>query len=167
VEHNVRLGAGLELMRGLLLALLLTLPWTQAQAEDGAVSNLIGTWSGAGEAQLENGKTESMRCKGYYTGQGNDGLGIAIRCANASAKIDLRATLTFANGAVSGNWEERTYNAAGTVSGRSRPDKVDLAITGGGLSASMAVSINGGSQSVSIKTDGSGLKGVQISMTRG
>ncbi len=153
--------------RGLLLGLVIALPATGAGAGDSAVANLIGTWSGAGEAQLDNGKTEPMRCKGYYTAQGDDGLGIAIRCANASARIDLRATLAFANGAVTGNWEERTYNAAGSVTGKARSDKVDLAITGGGLSASMAVAIKGGSQSVSIKAEGSGLKGVQITMTRG
>ncbi len=138
-----------------------------ANAGDGAIVALVGNWSGSAQATLDSGQTESMRCKGYYTGQGPDGLGIAIRCANASSKIDLRATLTFDNGAVSGNWEERTYNAAGSVSGKSSPNKVNLAITGGGLTAAMAVSITGSSHSVSISTQGTGLKGVNISFNRG
>lgn len=138
-----------------------------AHAEDGAIVALVGNWSGNAQATLDSGQTESMRCKGYYTGQGPDGLGIAIRCANASSKIDLRATLTFANGAVSGNWEERTYNAAGSVSGKSSANKVNLAITGGGLTAAMAVNITGASHSVSISTQGTGLKGVNISFNRG
>ncbi|MEQ1694564.1 MAG: hypothetical protein ABL901_01870 [Hyphomicrobiaceae bacterium] len=138
-----------------------------ARAGDGAIVALVGNWSGNAQATLDSGQTETMRCKGYYTGQGPDGLGIAIRCANASSKIDLRATLTFDNGAVSGNWEERTYNAAGSVSGKSSPNKVNLAITGGGLTAAMAVNITGASHSVSISTQGTGLKGVNISFNRG
>ena len=138
-----------------------------ASAGDNAIGALVGNWNGSAQATLDSGKTESMRCKGYYTGQGPDGMNVAIRCANASSKIDLRATLTFANGAVSGNWEERTYNAVGTVSGKSTPNKVNLAITGGGLTAAMAVSISGASHSVSISTQGSGLKGVNISFNRG
>ena len=131
------------------------------------VAALVGNWSGDGVALLDDGKKETMRCKGYYTGQGADGLGIAIRCANASSKIDLRATLTFANGVVSGSWEERTYNAAGSVEGKASADKVNLAITGGGMTAAMSVSISGSNHSVAISTQGTGLKGVNISFSRG
>jgi len=156
-----RLGLSLATLS---LAMLGALP---ASAGDTAIVALVGNWNGSAQATLESGKTESMRCKGYYTGQGSDGMNVAIRCANASSKIDLRASLTFANGAVSGNWEERTYNAAGSVSGKSTPNKVNLAITGGGLTAAMAVSISGASHSVSISTQGTGLKGVNISFNRG
>lgn len=134
---------------------------------DATVAALVGSWSGNAQAVLDNGKTEQMRCKGYYTGQGSDGLGIAIRCANASSKIDLRAHLTFANGQVSGDWEERTYNAQGSVSGRASANKVNLAIVGGGLKAAMSVAISGSSHAVSISTQGTGLKGVNITFSRG
>ncbi len=138
----------------------------RARAET-PVAALVGTWSGTGQATFDNGKTESMRCKAYYTAKGTDGLAIAIRCANASANIDLRANLAFADGAVSGDWEERTYNAAGSVAGKASANKVNLAITGGGLTAAMAVSITGSSHTVIISTQGSGLKAVSISVTRG
>lgn len=108
-----------------------------------------------------------MQCRGYYRGDGASGLGLAIRCANPSAKIDLRAKLTNANGAVTGNWEERTFNAGGMVTGKASASKVDLAINGGGLTASMLVAISGGSHSVNITTEGIVLKGVKISMARG
>ena len=131
------------------------------------IAALVGTWSGTGQATFDSGKTETMRCKAYYTAKGADGLAIAIRCANASANIDLRATLAFADGAVSGDWEERTYNAAGSVAGKASANAVNLAITGGGLTAAMAVAITGSSHTVVISTQGSGLKGVNISVTRG
>lgn len=152
---------------GLTLA---TLVWcagpTSVMAADNPFPSLVGSWSGTGQAVLDSGKTEKMLCKGYYTGQGSNGLGVAIRCANPSSAIDLRATLTFANGSVSGSWEERTYNAAGNVSGKATANKVDLAISGGGLTASMAVSISGSSHEVRITTEGSGLKSVNISLSR-
>ncbi len=137
-----------------------------AIAGDNPFPDLVGTWSGSGEARFDAGKSESMRCKGYYTGDGGQGLGLAIRCANASAKIDLRAKLVYSNGAVTGDWEERTYNASGVVSGKATSNNVSLAIVGGGLKASMAVAIKGATHTVTIATEGTTLKGVTISLAR-
>ena len=92
-------------------------------------------------------------------------MGLAIRCASASAKIDLRSLLAYEGGRVSGNWEERTFNASGEVTGRASSGSMTLNI-GGGISGSMSVSLSGSSQSVSIRTSGSGLKGVSISLRR-
>jgi hypothetical protein len=138
-----------------------------AGAGDNPFPALVGSWSGAGEARFDNGQSESMRCKGYYTADGAQGIGPAIRCANAAAKIDLRAKLTYSNGSVSGDWEERTYNASGTVAGKASAEKVMVTITGGGLTGSMAVANGGSGHSVTINTKGTGLKGVVISLTRG
>jgi hypothetical protein len=141
-----------------------TLP---ATAADNPFPGLVGNWSGTGQAKLDGDKTETMRCKAYYTSQADSGLGLAIRCANASAKIDLRASLTYSGGSVGGSWEERTYNAVGTVAGKAAANKVNLSIVGGGLTASMVVAIASSSHTVTIVTDAPGLKGVNISLTRG
>ena len=135
-------------------------------ANDNPFPGLVGSWTGTGEVRLEGGKTERMQCRGYYRGDGAAGLGLAIRCANPSAKIDLRAKLLNASGSVTGNWEERTFNAGGSVTGKATASKVDLSIAGGGLNATMNVAINGGSHSVNITTEGIALKGVKISMAR-
>ena len=136
-----------------------------AHAADNPFPGLVGSWSGAGEVVLDSGQTEKMACKGYYTGQG-EGLGLAIRCANPSSKIDLRATLTYANGAVGGTWEERTYNAGGSLAGKASAEKVMLKIDGGGLDASMAVVIKAASHAVMIATQGTGIKSVNITFNR-
>ena len=120
----------------------------------------------SGTAQFEGGTTESLRCKGYYTsGSGGAALGLSIRCANASAKVELRANLNYANGTVSGDWEERTYNQSGTVSGKANANKISLAISGG-ISGSMSVSLSGSRHSVNVSTGGPTLKGINISMSR-
>jgi hypothetical protein len=137
-----------------------------ALAADNPFPNLAGTWNGSGTASLEGGKTENLRCKGYYTASdGGQSLGLSIRCANASSKVELRANLNIANGNVSGDWEERTYNQSGTVSGKASANRLNLAITGG-IEGSLQVSLAGSSHSVSVLTGGSTLKGINISMSR-
>lgn len=139
---------------------------TAAHAADNPFPSLAGTWNGSGTARFEGGTTESLRCKGYYTnGSGGSNLGLSIRCANASAKVELRANLNYANGSVSGDWEERTYNQSGTVSGKASSGKISLAITGG-IEGSMAVNVAGSSHSVNVSTAGPVLKGINISMSR-
>lgn len=138
----------------------------QICAADSPFDSLAGTWSGSGTASFDGGKTESLRCKGYYTnGGGGANLGLSIRCANASAKVELRANLSYANGNVSGDWEERTYNQSGTVAGKASSNKITLAISGG-ISGTMQVSFSGGSQQVSVSTGGPTLKGINISLSR-
>lgn len=137
-----------------------------ALAAENPFTQLAGAWSGSGTAQLEGGKTESLRCKGYYTnGDGGAALGLSIRCANASAKVELRANLNYANGAVSGSWEERTYNQSGTITGKANGSKMNLAISGG-IEGSMSVSVADRHHSVTVSTAASALKGINISMSR-
>lgn len=132
------------------------------------LSKLAGSWSGSGTAHFKGGQSERLTCRGHYTVKdGGAGIGIALRCASSSAKIDLRSLLNYQAGRVSGSWEERTFNAAGGVSGRASNGSMRLAIGGSGLSGSMSVSFSDSSQSVSINTSGTDLKVVSISMRRG
>jgi hypothetical protein len=147
-------------------------PQPAAAAAPAAKTNpfvdLSGAWTGAGQIRLEGGKTERVTCKAYYTPK-DDGaaIGIALRCASTSYSIDLRSNLESINGRVTGNWEERTFNANGNVTGRASNGNVSVAISGGGLSGSMSVSFGGTSQQVSITTSGTALKGVSISLQKG
>lgn len=135
---------------------------------DSPVPSLVGAWSGSGKIRLEGGKTEAIKCRAYYTAKGGgSGLSLAIRCASASSsKIEMRASLDFAGSKASGNWEERTYNAAGDVAGNAADGKLSLAISGG-VSGSMSVTYGGSSHSVTITTSGSALQGVNINLSRG
>ena len=131
-------------------------------------ADLNGAWTGAGQIRLEGGKTERVTCKAFYTPKdAGAGIGIALRCASTSYSIDLRSNLESVNGRVTGSWEERTFNAAGNVTGRASNGNVSVAISGGGLSGSMSVSFGGTSQQVSITTSGTALKGVSISLSKG
>jgi len=136
-------------------------------AADNPFPSLAGSWRGPGTVKLTGGQTESIKCKAYYTNKsGGSVLGLAILCGSASVKIDMRANLEYSGGKVTGTWEERQFNAAGTVSGSASSNKITLAITGGGLTGSLSVSLASGSHSVSISTQGVGFTGVSIQFSR-
>jgi hypothetical protein len=146
---------------------------TAAQAQ-GAIGNpaspfaqLGGTWSGDGRVRFADGSSEQIRCRAYYNPKdGGRQLGLAIRCASTSYKMEIRASLLDNNGRVTGTWEERTYNATGHATGRATSGNVSLAIAGGGLSGTMSVSFRRSSQKVAIITSGDSLRGVSMSLTR-
>jgi len=130
-------------------------------------SQLSGTWSGTGQVRFEQGKTEQISCKAYYTLRAEGaGLGLAIRCASSAYKIEMRAVLNSHGQRVTGQWEERTYNAEGNVTGQASERGLTLAISGG-VSGSMSVTIGQTSHRVDIKTTTAGLTGVSIDLTRG
>jgi hypothetical protein len=134
----------------------------------GPFSTLTGAWAGTGQARLEGGRTEAMKCKAYYTDRsGGSGLGISLRCAGAaSSNIDLKATLSASGSRVSGSWEERQYNTGGSVTGQVNGNRISVAIDGGGLNGTMTVTTNGRSQSVQISAEGVAFRGMSIAMSR-
>ncbi len=157
-------GRGFGLILGALLTAISAVPASAQSIFD----VLAGTWSGSGQIKLDNGKSEALKCRAFYTQKDAGGLGLAIRCASASNKIELRATLSQNSGQVDGMWEERTFNAAGTVKGKASPGRINLAITGGSFSGSMNVSVAGQRHTVLIETDGMiGLRAVNINLSRG
>lgn len=151
---------------GLCLGLAMVTAAPQARA-DGPFGGFAGSWSGSGSVKMAGGASEPIKCKVYYTTKSANDLSMALRCASASAKIEMRANLEHAGGAVSGSWEERSYNASGSVAGKAANNHLNLSINGGGLSGQVSVQVNGGSQSVTISTNGAGFTGVNIHLSRG
>jgi hypothetical protein len=138
-----------------------------AKAASANFAPLLGAWKGRGEVRLEGGTTEAISCNAYYTAKdGGNGLGLAIRCASQSYKIELRSSLTSQGNQVSGSWEERNFNAVGNVTGRATPGNISLQIDGGGLAGSMSIATEGANQTVSISTSGTQLRGVSIKLSK-
>ena len=132
----------------------------------GPFEQLVGTWSGKGKVTFEGGKTEALACTAYYVSRdAGAGLGLAIRCASTSYKTEIRSNLHHANGRISGEWEERSFNAAGAASGVISPERISLQISGA-INGSMTIVQAGSKQSVSISTSGGGLSAVSIGLSR-
>lgn len=148
-------------------ASLVLLVGTAPAVAESPFKDLVGTWSGKGTARLESGKRERLSCKGYYTGSGSSTLRLNIICANPSTKVELRSKLKYANGRVTGSWEERNYNQQGTITGTATESKLRLSIGGGALQGRLSVEIDDSNkQSVQLSTSGSALRGVSITFTR-
>lgn len=125
---------------------------------------LLGSWGGSGTYKLQDGTSEKLKCDAYYTGTGSQ-LGIAVRCSGATNKIEMRCKLTANGTALSGSWEERTYNAEGSVTGKLSDTKLSFSISGG-VSGSMAITYDKTKQSVAIATQGIPLKSVTLNLSR-
>lgn len=151
-------------LRGAAVAALLTYS-CGASAGDSPFSGLAGAWSGGGSVRLENGKTERLKCKGYYNAKEAAGLGMAISCGSAAFKINMRAMLTSAGGQIKGTWEERGFNQAGELSGKATASGFSLKFRGA-ISGTISVTMSGGSQTVSISTGGPGFTGVNLQFAK-
>jgi hypothetical protein len=129
--------------------------------------SMSGFWIGPGRIEFDAGTSEALLCKAYYTTpHQTDRLSIVLRCASPSQKIELRAQLVAHGPNLTGTWEERTFNASGTVTGQATDQQISLSIDGGGFTATMQVIQDEGHQSVSITTQGVGFKKVSVSLTR-
>jgi hypothetical protein len=137
-------------------------PATQAASH---FTRLAGFWSGSGQFRLDNGRSEAIRCSASYAPRGGTSMALSLRCASPSNRIELRASLVSRGDRLTGTWEERSYNASGSVSGVASGSSLRLAISGS-LSGFMVVTTHGGTQSISVRTDTGGLKGVNISLRR-
>ena len=149
-----------------LLVLLVSGMQPASAAPQDLFGSMSGYWTGPGRIEFNEAASESLRCRAYYT-TNSDRLGIAIHCASPSHKIELRGQLTAQGPNLTGIWEERSFNASGSVTGEATDQQISLSIEGGGFSATMLVIQDTGHQSVSITTEGVGFKKVSVSLTRG
>lgn len=159
------------LMRGAILALTLSLSASVTGHTQGVAPfvNLAGQWSGAGTIDLANGAHESIKCRAAYDVLGEqNNLQLNIRCASDSYNFDLRASATYASGAVSGTWSESTRNAAGTLSGKADGVNFRVLAKGPTFTANLSLVTRGNKQSVMIKSQDAeaSVKGATITLQR-
>jgi hypothetical protein len=156
-QNTFRHMAVLALMAPFLLA-----PSSEASAN--LFDTLLGSWRGAGQILLSDGRRERLTCNAYYTGGGSQ-LGMAIRCQSDTSNVEIRSKLSLSGSRISGTWEERNFNASGTAAGSASSDRISLQISGG-VRGSMQVSYSRSRQNVSISTQNIALKSVTISLSR-
>jgi hypothetical protein len=159
----IRRAAPILLATAALVGLALITPTKPVQANPSPFDTLLGSWRGSGQVRLNTG-IERLSCNAYYTGGGTQ-LGLAIRCKSETSSVEIRSKLSLSGNRLTGNWEERTYNASGSASGIASPGRISIRVSGS-ITGSMVVSYSRSSQRVSISTSGSPLQSVSISLTR-
>lgn len=155
-----------QFVRALVGATIVCLSTAAAGAETTSLDVLTGSWRGSGTMLFDDGTSDNLSCTGYY--KPSPTLSVVIRCKGVESNFELRSKLLKSEGEkVSGTWEERTYNAAGDASGTASPGKLSVQF-GGSLAGKLDMSFTSSSQSVSvtIETQGTGLKGARINFSR-
>ena len=163
-------ATGTTRMIGLVLALWLSAyggGHTQGLA---LFQKLAGQWSGSGTIELSNATNEPIRCRAAYDVlEQQNNLQLNIRCASESYGFDLRASATYAAGAITGTWSEATRNAAGTISGKADGDRFQVVAKGPAFTAILTLVTRGNRQSVTIQSqdEKTRVKGASIALQRG
>lgn len=134
-----------------------------ASAAD-AFNALKGSWSGGGSASFAGGQSEKLRCTARYSGGGSN-LGLSIRCASASAQINLTGNLDANGNKVSGDWAENSFGLSGGAYGSTSGGSVRLKINGD-ASGYMTLNVSGNRHTVAVSAQGTSLTGVNISLGR-
>ena len=133
----------------------------------GPLENLTGYWTGAGAVVLTNGDTERVKCAVVYkVGEGGTRIRQMLRCASPGYIINAAAELRLVGSQVSGSWEEKTYSAAGEVSGRYTGSNFVLSIQGASFTAAMNVGLGGCKQSINIAPKGLAVRRVSMSLAK-
>jgi hypothetical protein len=152
-----------------LMFLLCGLP-VQSQAQStssGPFAGFAGSWSGSGTVALANGTTERLRCQATYAvASAGTSLRQNLRCASDSYNFELRTDINADGGRVSGVWAESTRNMQGRISGRVSAGRIGAVAEGPGFSAGIAMASQGARQAVSIRSQGTELSQVSVTMTR-
>jgi hypothetical protein len=140
----------------------------RAAAADADFKTYAGRWVGSGTIKLAGGTSESLKCRAtYFVVSGGSGLEQNIRCASASYKLEVRSAMQQSGGAISGSWQETQYNTSGSLSGKATASGLKLSVSSDKFSASMSVTLNGSSQTVSIVPKGIDISSVTIGLKKG
>jgi hypothetical protein len=148
-----------------LFAVIAWSPGAVAQRGDNPLTKLEGSWSGNGTITFKDSSRERIRCRASYAGAGGQ-TNINLRCASDSYKFELVSQVVYRDGDISGNWNEATRNAAGQIRGTASPSKIDVRAEGQTFAALITINIRSDSQSVSIRSPGSQMQEVAISLSR-
>lgn len=124
-----------------------------------------GDWSGTGTIYVNDGGQERIRCRATYKVDGGGTvLTQVLRCASDSYRFDLSTNVTNAGGALSGSWGETSRGINGTLEGRMTGGDVRAQVTTVGFTANLSLSTRGNKQTISIRSDNTSLRGVDISL---
>jgi hypothetical protein len=127
--------------------------------------HFLGNWAGSGTITVRDGARERLRCRGRFTNGGNS-LSMGLRCASDSYHFELQSDIRSEGSNISGTWNELTRNVFGQISGRAVGNRIEASAVAAGFTASIGLTARGNSQQVSIRSPGSEITEVAISLSR-
>jgi hypothetical protein len=146
---------------------LMTCVATAPQAAANPFGQFTGSWSGNGTITVQDGSRERIRCRGrYVSSESGNGLKLDLRCASDSYKFELQSEIAYDGGNVSGTWNETTRQVFGSLSGRATTNQIRAVANSVGFTAQLSLTTRGNQQQVSIRSPGSEISEVAISLAR-
>ena len=138
-----------------------------AQSAENPFAGFTGSWSGNGKITAKDGGSERIRCRGTYrANEAGTTLSLSLRCAGDSYKFEIASDITYSGGNLSGSWNETSRQVYGSISGRATANSIQAQASAVGFNAALAITTRGNSQSVVIRSPGSEISEVSVTMAR-
>jgi|1185.fasta_scaffold57661_2 hypothetical protein len=137
-----------------------------SQAAEGPLAHFAGTWSGNGKITVQNGTSERIRCRSNNTASGN-ALALSMRCASDSYTFNLGSDIAAEGANISGSWNETSRGVIGSLSGKISGSNITATATSVGVTAALSIRTSGNALTISIRSPGSEVSEVAVTMARG
>jgi hypothetical protein len=135
-------------------------------AQEDPFAALPGSWSGDGTIAMSNGTKERIRCQATYRLQNPTTIDLRLSCSSDSYKFELQSETVASGQGITGNWTELTRRVGGQLTGRASGGRLNLRAESQTFSALLDMTTRGNSQTVSIRSPGSEMSEVRISLAR-
>jgi hypothetical protein len=146
--------------------LLYVSPSFAQRATEGPFASLPGSWSGNGTIIMSSGEKERIRCQAEYRLESRTNVQLQLTCASDSYRFELQSNTVAVDQTLAGTWSELTRRVAGQVVGRVVGNRIEIRAEGQTFTALLDMKTDGNRQSVSIRSPGSEMSEVGISLTR-
>lgn len=133
-----------------------------------AFAGFAGAWRGTGSIALGDGSREALRCKASYGIRGDgDALSLDVECASDSYRVHIVSDVTAQGRQFSGSWQETTRQAQGTVTGSiPQPGEMQASFVALGVEIQLAARTTGRRQAITLRSQGTDVKGVDLVLKR-
>jgi len=148
------------------LVLLYASPILAQRGGEGPFAALPGSWSGTGTITMSSGTRERIRCRGQYRLETRTSVQLQLNCASDSYRFELQSDTVAIDRTLSGTWSEKTRGVAGKIFGRINGSRLDIRAEGQTFSALLTMTTRGSRQTISIRSPGSEMQEVSISLAR-
>jgi hypothetical protein len=119
------------------------------RGEGNPFDQLTGDWTGDGMVTPSRGDPEKVDCKVTYTPAGST-VTQTLLCTGVDNQFDAKTKFKYKGGKISGSWNEKTYDASGSVSGSAIGDLVHARISGDKFSGRMSIKVSDAGHTINI-----------------
>lgn len=139
-----------------------------AASTAGSFESFAGHWQGGGTITLGDGSREAIRCKASYAArEDGDAMNIDVDCASDSYRVRILSQLVAQGDTFSGDWQEVTRQAQGSVTGLILgPGEMQADLRALGIEIRLSARATGDRQAIAIRVQGTDVQAVDIALRR-